>query len=176
MKHCECDPSSIVPPFCLSLGERALLVQEICDGFPPLRVDILWCAAPLPAGAVCDWARGSCVRLLACAAMLVGAGADCAPPSELLEGMAFVCCCTRLCALGSRYARVVFFGLMCVSAAVVCDGCCKLMLLLSLRTHRTCPTLTAGGISHVSQFPKFHFGGKAFNRSALRMSSGRILF
>ena len=109
-----------------------MLVQEICDVFP-LRGDALRCAAPLPAGVARDWARGSCVRFLACAATLVGAGADCAPPSELPEGRTFVRCCT-LCALGSRYARVVFSGLMCLSAAVVCDGCCKLMLLLSLRS------------------------------------------
>ena len=116
-----------MPPFCLSWGERALLVQEICDVFPPLR-----CAAPLPAGLALNWARVSCVRFLACAATLVGAGAA---PSELPEGRTFVRCCT-LRALGSRYARVVFSGLMCLSVAVVCDGCCKLMLSLRSRFAR----------------------------------------
>ena len=109
-------------------------MQEICDVFP-LRGDALRCAASLPAGVARNWARGSCVRFLACAATPVGAGADCAPPSELPEGRTFVRCCT-LRASGSRYARVVFSGLMCLSAAVVCDGCCKLVLSLRSRFAR----------------------------------------
>ncbi len=125
----------MVPPFCLSLGERALFVQEICDVFP-LRGGVSRRAVSRPAGAACDWARGSRVRLLACAATPVDAAdAECAPLSNL---SAFVCCSTRLCASGSArgvasgLVDAAFAVLMCLSAAVPGDGC--RMLLLSFRS------------------------------------------
>ena len=93
------------------------------------------------AGVVWEWARGSRVRLLACAATPVDADAECAPLSNLSEEMALVGCCTRPCGLGSRSDRAVASGLidaafavlMCFSTAVV-NGCCKPMLLLSFRS------------------------------------------
>ena len=126
-----------MPPFCLSLGERALFVHEICDVFP-LRGGVSRRAVSRPAGAACDWARGSCVRLLACAATPVDADAECAPLSTLSEAVAFVCCCTRLCGSGSArgvasgLVDAAFAVLMCLSAAFLGDGC--RMLLLSFRS------------------------------------------
>lgn len=129
-----------MPPLCLSLGERALFVQAICEDFP-LRGEVLRRAAPLPAGAVCGWARGSRNRLPACEVAPVASDADCAPLCARSGELALVCCCMRPCGAGSRAVAsglvgAAFAVLACLSTAVPVEGCCKLMLLAALRCGR----------------------------------------